>query len=281
MVENITNTKLIRTHTSMRIPLLCHWSGDGDIAHAFLDYYSPSVSGFHLILHRSPEINRAILDLADNYPIVIHTTYDGPFDDAEKQRRLNELLPEFLGQWMLLVDSDEFLELPYDSLEETVLKLERTGSTCMAAPLLQRLRADGSLDSPDVIFNLQKEFPLCSEGLYELMGGTGYLPKFPLLRCDSKTGISIGNHNPANGPNSVNDRIRGVSHHFKWRRPVVRKISDRIEEEWAWASTESAQYLRYLESCQFKLPLTDVFVYSREELFRRGFLRRANDSSDE
>jgi hypothetical protein len=259
----------------MKIPLICHWSGDGDIAHAFLDFYAESISSFHLILHRSSNVNREILRLANNWPIVVHAVYDGPFDDVEKQRRLNELLPEFLGQWVLLVDSDELLELPYASLEETIKELEVLGSSCMAAPLLQRLRADGSLDSPETVLDIQAQFPLCSERLYELMGGTGFLPKFPLLRCEPHSLIAIGNHKPANGPGSASDAIRGVSHHFKWRRSVMRKISDRIAEEWSWASTESVQYLRYLESHDFKLPTTDAFPYSREELFRRQLLRIA------
>jgi Glycosyl transferase family 2 len=256
----------------MKIPLICHWSGDGDIARSFLDYYQQWASAFHLILHRSTEANRTILSLVEDYPIIIHASYGGPFDDSEKQRRLNQLLQEFLEQWIILVDSDELLELPCESLEQTLRLLENVGSSCMAAPLLQRLRVDGSLDSPEIVTDMQKEFPLCSERLYEFMGGTGWLPKFPLFRCEAHSSIAIGNHNPANGSSSTSNEIRGVTHHFKWRRSVVRRISDRIAEEWNWASTESSQYLKYLESHDFKLPTEEAFLYSRDELFRRQLL---------
>ena len=40
----------------------------------------------------------------------------------------------------------------------------------MAAPLLQRLTEDGSLETPPVIENPFEKFPLCSQDLYRRMG---------------------------------------------------------------------------------------------------------------
>lgn len=258
----------------MRIPLICHWRGDGDIARAFLEYYAESVSEFHLILHGPDETNRAILALRTSFPITIHAVYDSRFDSVEKARRLNQLMPSFMGQWVLVVDSDEFVELPYSSVRDAIRELERSHVSCMAAPMLQRLRRNGSLESPEIVRDAFGEFPLCSERLYEMMGSTGCIDKYPLFRCGPETSIGMGPHCPPNGADSVSDAFRGVTHHFKWRNSAIERISYRIEIGSPWAETESVSYLKYLTAHDFLLPLDDAFIYSRGELFRRRLLRR-------
>ena len=74
---------------------------------------------------------------------------------------------------MLLVDSDEFLELPLASLEATIEALEHARADALAAPMVQRIRRDGSLDSPSVIADPFGEFPLCAPDLYRDHGGAG------------------------------------------------------------------------------------------------------------
>ena|ERR1043166_1406370 len=257
----------------MKVPLLCQWSGDGDIAAAFLRHYIRWVSEFHLILHGSEEANQVIVDLRRSFPIVIHDRYEGRFDDEEKKRRLNDLAAKFREQWLLVVDSDEFLELPYDTMDDAICNLEQFGFTYMAAPMLQRFRADCSLDSPEIVNEISDEFPMCSERLYELMGNvTGLTTKFPLFRCTAASTIGIGHHLP---PNQVcpDNQISGVSHHFKWRSSAISRIAARIEEKWPWAETESVFYLRYLEENGMKLPANGAFRYSREELFKRELLK--------
>jgi Glycosyl transferase family 2 len=260
---------------SLKIPLVCHWRGDGDIAEAFLNYYSSQVSGFHLILHGPEEENRAILDLRSRFAIVVHDSYDGLFDDGEKARRLNALLPKFMGEWVLLVDSDEFVELPHSSVGETIDALERSRLSCLAAPMLQRLRSDGSLKSPEIVRDPFAEFPLCSERLYGLMGSsTACIGKYPLFRIGPETVVSIGNHGAPNGADSACDAFIGVTHHFKWKRSAIDRISHTIEAGWQWAGSESALYLKYLGMHDFTLPLDDSFAYSRRALCERGLLKR-------
>jgi hypothetical protein len=258
----------------VKIPLVCHWRGDGDIAEAFLEYYSSQVSGFHLILHGPEDENRGILALRSRFPIVVHDSYDGPFDDGEKARRLNALLATFMGEWILLADSDEFVELPHSFVGETIDALERSRLSCLSAPMLQRLRRDGSLNSPEIVQDPFAEFPLCSERLYALMGGTGSIGKYPLFRCGPETVVSIGNHGPPNGTDSVCDAFIGVTHHFKWKRSAINRISYTIEIGWQWAQSESVPYLKYLGTHGFVLPLDDSFVYSREALYKRRLLKR-------
>jgi hypothetical protein len=262
----------------LKIPLVCHWRGDGDIAEAFLKYYSSQVSGFHLILHGPEQENREILALRSRFPIVIHDSYDSPFRDGEKARRLNALLPKFMGEWVLLVDSDEFVEFPHLSVGETIDALEGSRLSCLAAPMLQRLRSDGSLNSPEIVRDPFAEFPLCSQRLYALMGSsTASIGKYPLFRFGSETVVSIGNHGPPNGSDSACSAFIGVTHHFKWKRTAVNRISYTVDIGWEWAKSESSLYLEYLGKHNFVLPLDDSFVYSREALFERRLLKRPRD----
>ena len=59
--------------------------------------------------------------------------------------------------------------------------------TCMAAPMLQRLTLDGSLETPSVIDDPFKVFPRCSVTLYREMGMKGDIFKFPLFYCSRDT----------------------------------------------------------------------------------------------
>jgi hypothetical protein len=213
------------------------------------------------------------LNLRGSYPITIHSSYDSPFDELEKTRRQNEVLSGFLGQWVLVVDSDELVEFPHSFVRNTIRDLEHSGVTCIAAPMLQRLRREGSLESPDVVRDVFREFPICSERLYYLMGSRGLIAKYPLFRCGPETVLQKGSHLPPIGA-SVSDAFQAVTHHFKWKRSAIKRISYMIEVGWPCAEKEAVPYLNHLSSHNFRLPLEDAFTYSRRELFRRGLLRR-------
>lgn len=262
----------------MGIDLLCHWNGDGDFAHAWLDYYvRMGVSDFHLILHGAYEENDLALRVFQNYPVKIHEMYEGPFTEEEKIRRLTALARKFHGKWILLVDSDELVELPYKRLQTNIDHMVERGSSTLHAPLLQRIMKGGSLDSSVEIMEPFVEFRICSERLYHILGSDKWSPcldKYPLIHCCSETEIERGNHLPANGWQSVEPYLRGVSHHFKWRRGVIVRLKKAIADELDTAATEAEPYLRYLGAHENKLPLVASFDYSRPELFRRGLLRR-------
>jgi Glycosyl transferase family 2 len=259
----------------MKIPLLCHRNGDDDIARAWLEYYTAiGVSSFHIVLHGDDSANRRFLELRSEFPIIVHSAYDGPFDEREKIRRLNAILPAVVGKWILVVDSDEFVEFPCTSLAETIRELERCRSLCLAAPLLQRIRADGSLESADEVADAFVEFPLCSVLLNQLMGalpGSVWTSKYPLFYCDSATELQFGNHIPASGEQLTDLDLRGVSHHFKWRRSVF----DRLRlgaVRLPYGRPEAVQYMSYLRAHRSRVPLDDAFRYSRAELIRRRLL---------
>jgi hypothetical protein len=106
------------------------------------------------------------------------------------------------------------------------------------------------------------------------MGSTGLTGKHPLFKNGPGTVISKGNHDPPNGTDSTSGAFIGVTHHFKWRRSAIERISRTIEIGWQWAESESVPYLKYLGMHHFVLPLDDSFVYTRKALCERGLLKR-------
>ena len=268
----------------MGLKLLSQVNGDNDLIEAWLNYYLRlGVDWFHLIVHGPPAENERLLAIKDSYPITIEETYEGPFpapispdtpNITEKKKRLDALFARHTGQWILLADSDEFVEFPYQDIPATIQKLESANANVMAAPMLQRLAADGSLESPPKIDDPFQIFPLCSVDLYQRMGIKAEIFKFPLFYCVSGTElVEEGNHYPPLGLEPRAAGILGVTHHFKFRRTVSGRLEKRINSPHAWRN-ESVGCRGYLDSHANHLPLEGTFPYSREELFRRRLLRQ-------
>lgn len=257
----------------MRLSLISHVNDDSDLLEAWLKYYLHlGVSSFHLIVHGSREENGRLYELKDSYPVIIEDTYGGPFDSEEKKRRLNSLLARMRHQWVVLVDSDEFVEFPYPKISTTVRALQLAGKSALFAPMVQHLTFDGRLDTPEVVDNPFRTFPLCSVDLYKTMGVEADIRKYPLFYCTDGTALRDGgNHNcPANHTASS---LQGVTHHFKFRRSVGQRLEHRIHSSHPWRH-ESIQFRSFLSQSANRLPTEGAFVCSRAELFRRGLLRR-------
>ena len=140
--------------------------------------------------------------------------------------------------------------------------------------MLQRIRADGSLDSPDVVPDPFREFPLCSWNLYALMSVKAPVSKFPLFYCRSGTEMTeSGNHYPPVGCVATPEILQGVSHHFKWRSVVLDRLRQRAESPTRTVD-HSGGFLDYLEHHGRRLPVQDAFPGTRDELVRRRLLRR-------
>jgi len=263
----------------MELKLLSHVNADSDLIEAWLKYYVRlGVDRFHLVVHGTPEDNDRLLAIKDSYPVIIEDSYGGPFDGDEKKSRLDTVLARYTGQWVVLVDSDEFVEFPYRDIPATIRKLDCAHANVMAAPMLQRLTANGSLETPPVIDDPFQTFPLCSVDLYRRMGVKADIFKFPLFFCTSGTQLAQeGNHFPPLGCEPRATTLRGITHHFKFRRTVSQRLDQRINSEYLWRH-ESVQFREYLDSHSNCLPLEGAFVYSREELFRRHLLRKAPSS---
>jgi Glycosyl transferase family 2 len=263
----------------MELSLVSHLHGDGDLLEAWIRHYLRlGVSSFHLIVHGPREENDLLYLLKEVYPIHIESEYDGPFATEEKRFRLNCLLKRLCGRWLLLVDSDEFAELPYRTISSTVRMLRLTRTTALPAPMLQHLTPDGCLDTPATIEDPFHVLPMCSIDLYRRMGVDAAVNKYPLFYCGSHTELSDGGNHFCQAGNIASPWLRGVTHHFKFRRSVIRRIEDRIRSGHSWHH-ESVRFLQYLEGHSNRLPLEAAFPYSRDELFRRGLLRKLAPAS--
>jgi hypothetical protein len=150
------------------------------------------------------------------------------------------------------VDSDEFVEFPYGNLKKVIEEMEKTGANTVFAPMVQRLKEDGSLQSPGLIEDPFSFFQLCSVNLYENMGVRASTSKFPLFFCDATTSIHDGgNHASPNSLNTKLSSLRGVTHHFKWRGTLLERLQKRANSSHIYRS-ESIGYMAYLETHGFK-----------------------------
>ena len=259
----------------MGLKLLSHVNADSDLIEAWIKYYLRlGVEEFHIVLHGPAEENKTLLDISSSYPIEIHDRYEGPFESEQKKRRLDALLARFRNQWVLVVDSDEFVEFPYRDISTTIKKLEFAKANVLVAPMLQRLKHDGTLDTPPTIDDPFETFPLCSEDLYQRMGSNACIQKCPLFYCGPETSLyEEGNHSPPRGDEVRMTAMLGVTHHFKFRQTLAERLHRRINSEYTFRH-ESVQFQEYLDEHGIRLPLEGAFRYSREELWRRRLLRK-------
>lgn len=268
----------------MSLRLFSQVNADSDLIEAWLQYYLRlGVDWFHLVVHGRPEENEKLLAIKDAYPITIEEIYQGPFPapisvskpySTEKKLRLDSLLARYTGQWVLVVDSDEFVEFPYQNIPETIRTLESANANLLPAPMLQRLKSDGSLDTPPLIEDPFPVFPLCSVDLYRQMGIKAEIFKFPLFYCGPGTElVEEGNHYPPAGLEPKSAGTLGVTHHFKFRRCISARLEKRINSQHLWRN-DSVGFRQYLDSHSNRLPLEGAFVYSRDELFKRRLLKQ-------
>jgi hypothetical protein len=261
----------------MTIRLLSHVNADGDLIDAWFRHYQQlGVGSFHLIVHGPRVENERLHEIRDRYPVLIEQSYTDTFDVREKKRRLDQLLRKYVGEWVVLVDSDEFLELPYRGLAATTRVLRWAGANALQAPMLQHLSQDGSLETPPIIDDPFLVQSLCSVDLYRLMGSAASIDKYPLFLCGPDTElIEGGNHNPPRGCERFAASLRGVLHHFKFRRCVLDRLERRIDSAHPFRG-ESVEFRDFLRQHDYRVPVDGAFAYSRAELFRRNLLRRPN-----
>jgi hypothetical protein len=257
----------------MNLGLISHVNGDGDLLEAWFKYYCRlGVSSFHLIVHGPQEENSRLYALRDSYPVVIEDTYEGPFDSREKKRRLDLLLAGMRGQWVVVADSDEFVEFPYRKISTTIRMLRLAEKSALFAPMVQHLTLHGSLETPDVVEDPFRTFPLCSIDLYHRIGVQASTQKYPLFYCTDRTTLQDGGNHSCPSGNSVSS-LQGVTHHFKFRRSIGQRLENRIHSSHPWRH-ESVQFQNFLARNANRLPTEGTFTYSRAELFRLGLLRR-------
>lgn len=260
--------------------LISQVNGDGDIIEAWLRYYQAAgVEEFLIILHGEDSANERLLDLVGRYPITIVDRYRTQYSPHEKCARQNAVLRRLKSQWVIVVDSDEFVEFPCATLKDTIWWMRRLFVRALSAPMLQRTTRQGTLESPEVVHDVDAEFPMCVPGLYRALGSDATETKFPLFFSGTSAAIRDGgNHVPPVPMRQVMPPLRGVTHHFKWR-PIVRsRLEARINSRHPWKH-QSEAYLSYLVEHGWTLPIDAGFEYSRQALKDRGLLVTPNAGS--
>lgn len=253
--------------------LIAHVNGDDDLLDAWFAHYTRlGVTSFHLIVHGPWDQNRRLHELLGAHPITVEDHYEGEFLSTEKLRRITSVLEPMRGQWIVWVDSDEFLELPHPDLPTTVRAMERLHTDVLIAPFVQRIREGGILDSPDRIDDPFAFFPRCSVDLYRHMGVEAALTKHPVLYWDHGTVLSDGgNHGLPYGSRGRPAPFLGATHHFKWRRSVRERIEVRAAGNHPWRH-ESAGFASYLAGHDWRLPVEGSFPYSPEAMREHGLV---------
>jgi hypothetical protein len=114
---------------------------------------------------------------------------------------------------------------------------------------------------------------MCSVGLYEEMGVNASASKYPLFYCNEKTRVDGGNHRMPHGVLTSASGARGVTHHFKWRKSLLKRLEARITSSHTWRQ-ESIAYKAYLENRGYRVQTEEMFPYSRQAMFEKRLLIR-------
>ncbi len=166
---------------------------DRDILSHWLAYYRGlGVDDIHLVLHgpwRSTEF-APLVESGFGGDVTIAEEYEGPFIEPVKSAKLTLLSQRFVGDWVLVADADEFLELPFPTLAATLRALRGLGITSLPAIMLQRVAVDGRLPPVDVATDPAATFPLGIPLLFERMAPGATPPwktKHPLFLVHAKS----------------------------------------------------------------------------------------------
>ena len=245
---------------------------DADILPFFLDHYRKlGVSGFLLALHGPwPE---AVLDgLTRAEDVAIWDLLGDAYEDSYRRSILNLMAEGEEGRWVVIVDVDEFLELPLRTLARTTAALEVMGHAALPAFMLQRVSEDGSLPALDPELSIDEQLPMGSFGLCELMQteSTVWKTKYPLARVTPDFKIDRGNHWPPVPRPQAHLPMRGVVHHFKWRAALKTALD--LPRGPSSNHYEMNAYRRWLDTHADRLPVTGARPVSRADLFDRCLL---------
>ena len=249
---------------------------DADILPAFLaHYHGMGVTDFHFIFHGPPDRCRTLRRLCRAASVTVEEEYDATFDETVKCAKLTALIRRYAGQWVLLADVDEFMELPCNDLPHTIRALRACGATSMRAVLVQRIAADGRLTPLSAGCEPAELYPLCSLFLAEQMNPDmpPWKSKYPLFFADGDTTVRRGHHLPPDGLPSHLTPMCAVMHHYKWRAAFYESLECRLALANANAN-EMHAYARWLNTHDQRLPLDGAFPYTRATLIDRGLLRK-------
>ncbi len=250
---------------------------DSDILPHFLAHYRKlGISAFHVFLRGT--WSDADLEPLRADDVVIAGVAQAPHDDAYAFLDQERYAKRFQGEWLIFAKADAFLELPFDSLDETVASLRAFGISELPATLLQRAHAEGKLASLSDEGSPSELYDHYDFGLAERMQVEAPIPKttYPLAYVGESFRLSGGNHLPHSGQASAHLPIRGVLHHYAWRDCIVDMAADK--RELSDDQVDGDELQSWLAEHDFCLPTEGLKPYSRDALFDAGYLIRPTDA---
>jgi glycosyltransferase involved in cell wall biosynthesis len=245
---------------------------DRDILPHWVRYYrSLGVDDVHVNLHGGWSERRLLSGVCDSCGATIVEEYDDPYADQAACAALNRLIRRFVGEWVLVAGADEFVELPFSSLAATLRALRAFGLTALPAIMVHRVTADGSLLPVEPTTDLASTFAFANTLLIERMQSDiepQRKSKYPLFFVN--WGTRVVDYLPPDKIGVNGFGLRAVSHHYKWRAALLSVIEDRTRNK-----TDQEQVVAgWLATHNNRLPMEGAFVCNRDELLRRGLLRR-------
>ena len=245
---------------------------DVDLVPHFLKHYRDlGVAGFRFVLHGEFDPRRRDWMYAQP-DITVFAELHGLFTESSKVQKIDWMLEGLEGTWAMMVDLDEFIELPQDSLAQTISAMEDLGLSSLPAFMVQRMTCDGQLAGLAAEDDIQQVFANYSFNLAERIG-TKYPPiktKYPLARVEAGARSSDGFHYPLL-PDVCNNRpLRATLSHFKWRDRLKSAVKDFRGND--ANSAEMATYGSYIGTSDVRLPTEGARPYGRADLIARGFL---------
>lgn len=255
--------------------LVCYINADGDLLPHWLEHYRAlGVDDFRLVVHGPDHENAELLAMLPHYPITIVDRHHGEFGLERKVAAQQDALRGLPNRWVLLVDSDEFVQLPPPAgiVADVVQLLAEQDADCLAAPLLHRVAPDGVLRELEAGRDPDSVYPLGAPDLYVQLGmPLANIHKHPLFF--NHEGVEYYNSHRAPKGARVAFGFRGVTHHFKWRASVKQRILRRAHSRHTWAH-QQLDLATLLESRGWRLPMAGAFRVSPQALAERGFFNQ-------
>jgi hypothetical protein len=162
-----------------RITVLCRWKGSQPVGSAFFSYYVKIASNFHIVACGSREQCATLSALKGRYPILSVSHMEGASASQVAEYFNTKILRSCVGRWVYLVESDEYVELPFLSGMETICELESSGAACLPAVVLRYAAPTTWVEEPVLETGAQcpeVKFPLFYVTTATLLGTHGVLP---------------------------------------------------------------------------------------------------------
>lgn len=266
--------KLINTSNN-EITLICIIKNDIERIRLFLEYYrSIGIKHFAFLDDKSTDGTKEYL--LKQKDVDVFGSYES-YSTNRRQAWINRLISFYgLDKWFLVVDSDEFLSIRQNSIEELVMLLDKkTKCRCLMVDMypvednqsgnfVNRCRGFDkdtySLTNDSLWFNCVRggmRRRIFSNGTNKI---NPYLVKTPLFKADKKI-VQINSH--FNYPFSYDKDFIGILRHYKFLKDDLVKYTERVKNR--NFSNGSEEYLAYAD--KFSNDSAFNFNYEGSEVF--------------